>query len=278
MIRAHTSYIVCATPRSGSSLLCEALWNTFLAGRAEEYFNRESEAIWRARHGIRSTIDYFRWLTERGTSPNGVFGAKIMWEQMAYCVQLLRRLPDYQHQSPGNIPGLISTAFPDVSYVWITRSDKVRQAVSIDIAVQTGNYAWIGDQKPTRQREPIFNFDRIDFQVHRVVASELAWQQYFTETGVAPFEVVYEQFVERYEETTRAILDFLGIHVPEHQNFSVRPKLKKMADALNEDWVRRYHEIKVQQPADNARIRQRLAQWFVTQPEPSKQNNRNRLA
>jgi LPS sulfotransferase NodH len=76
MMRAHTCFIVCATPRSGSALLCEALWNSRLAGRAEEYFNRESEAIWRARHGIGSTIDYLRWLMDRGTSSNAVFGAK----------------------------------------------------------------------------------------------------------------------------------------------------------------------------------------------------------
>jgi hypothetical protein len=40
-----------------------------------------------------------------------------------------------------------------------------------------------------------------------------------------------------------------------------------MSDGLNDEWVRRYHEIKVQQPADDDRIRQRLAQWFVTMPK-----------
>ena len=194
MIKAHTSFIVCATPRSGSSFLCEALWNTRLAGRAEEYFNRESEAIWRARHGIGSSIDYLRWLMDRGTSTNGVFGAKIMYDQMPYCVQLLRQLPDYQHHSPANIVELITTTFPNLFYVWITRSDKVRQAVSNDIAVQTGNYAWIGDQKPSSVTEPEFNFNRIDWQVHRILASEMGWQRYFTEAGVTPFKVSYEEF------------------------------------------------------------------------------------
>jgi trehalose 2-sulfotransferase len=271
MMRGHTCFIVCATPRSGSSLLCEALWNTGLAGRAEEYFNRESEAIWRARHGIGSTIDYLRWLMDRGTSSNAVFGAKIMWHQMTYCVQLLRQLPDYRHPNRGSIPELISTVFPNLFYVWITRSDKVRQAVSIDIALQTGNYAWIGDQKPASEREPEFNFNRIDFQVHRILASEVGWQRYFTEAGVTPYKVLYEEFVVRYEETTRAILDYLGVHVPAGQHYSAKPKLKKMSDGLNDEWVRRYHEIKVQQPADDDRIRQRLAQWFVTMPKASEQ-------
>ena len=32
------SYIVCATPRSGSTLVCHALEETGVAGRPEEYF------------------------------------------------------------------------------------------------------------------------------------------------------------------------------------------------------------------------------------------------
>jgi LPS sulfotransferase NodH len=32
------SYIVCATPRSGSTLVCHALGETGVAGRPEEYF------------------------------------------------------------------------------------------------------------------------------------------------------------------------------------------------------------------------------------------------
>ena len=33
-----TSYLVCATPRSGSTLLCQGLKATGVAGRPEEYF------------------------------------------------------------------------------------------------------------------------------------------------------------------------------------------------------------------------------------------------
>ena len=110
-----------------------------------------------------------------------------------------------------------------------------------------------------------------------IVASELGWQQYFNEAAVTPFKVSYEEFVVRYEETIRAILDYLAVHIPVDQNFSAKPKLNKMSDDLNDEWVRRYHEIKARQPADNDRIRQRLADWFVTIPKTSKQNGRNRL-
>ncbi len=37
-MQPNTSYLVCATPRSGSTLLCEALTNTGIAGQPKEYF------------------------------------------------------------------------------------------------------------------------------------------------------------------------------------------------------------------------------------------------
>ena len=35
---AERSYLVCATPRSGSTLVCQALKATGVAGNPEEYF------------------------------------------------------------------------------------------------------------------------------------------------------------------------------------------------------------------------------------------------
>ena len=37
----HVSYMVCALPRSGSSLLCDVLARTELAGAPTEYFDLE---------------------------------------------------------------------------------------------------------------------------------------------------------------------------------------------------------------------------------------------
>ncbi|MBE9506501.1 MAG: hypothetical protein IMY86_00490, partial [Chloroflexi bacterium] len=51
-MRPHTSYLICATNRSGSSLLCEALKNTGIAGRPEEYFWRDDEPFWSERWSV----------------------------------------------------------------------------------------------------------------------------------------------------------------------------------------------------------------------------------
>ena len=93
------SYLVCATPRSGSTLLCEMLAGTGVAGHPREYF----EAL-RSTGRPRQPREYFagvedpsvlallpasvlaaveegpfeerlRAVLEDGTTPNGVFGS-----------------------------------------------------------------------------------------------------------------------------------------------------------------------------------------------------------
>jgi len=57
-VTPHTSYLICATPRSGSFLLCETLKDTGLAGNPEEYFWRDDEPAWTARWGTETYLDY----------------------------------------------------------------------------------------------------------------------------------------------------------------------------------------------------------------------------
>src|ERR1700709_312755 len=108
------SYIVCATPRSGSTLVCHALAETGGAGRPEEYFEalRDSRRPRRPQRrpgeycvGVkdpstraplgeravgsepqprsplwsRAAYDrYLEWAFEAGTTPNGHFAAKLV--------------------------------------------------------------------------------------------------------------------------------------------------------------------------------------------------------
>ena len=107
------SYLVCATQRSGSTLVCQALKETGVAGVPEEYFEalqhsgrpRRPEEYFtglddpsilshlgeRERRSAnepepqsplwtRTAYDrYLEWAMEQGTTENGVFGAKLMW-------------------------------------------------------------------------------------------------------------------------------------------------------------------------------------------------------
>src|SRR6476660_7881628 len=118
MDRPDHTYLVCATPRSGSTLLCELLSATGVAGRPQEYFE-DLQATGRPRQP-RQYFDgldapealellaptepgaarlpgafaaRFPEVLAAGTTPNGVFGAKLMWGYLPDLLLGLRELP-----------------------------------------------------------------------------------------------------------------------------------------------------------------------------------------
>jgi LPS sulfotransferase NodH len=45
-------YLLCGTPRTGSTLLCNLLASTGVAGRPESYFREPDEPMWAKRFGV----------------------------------------------------------------------------------------------------------------------------------------------------------------------------------------------------------------------------------
>jgi trehalose 2-sulfotransferase len=79
------AYLLCA-PRTGSSLLCGLLQSTDVAGRPESYFRLQDEQAWATRWRLQRDAagafnygDYVRAAAVAGSTPNGVFGARVMW-------------------------------------------------------------------------------------------------------------------------------------------------------------------------------------------------------
>jgi trehalose 2-sulfotransferase len=265
------SYLVCATPRSGSTLLCHLLDETGLAGHPEEYFEalrhsglprRPHEYFDPDRHAniverlaFREMPDrpatpnelwqpetydrYLAWALREGTTPNGVFGAKLMWGYLGDFAQLLRGI-DGLDGLP--VPELLERAFPNLRYIRITRQDKVRQAVSLWRAVQT--QAWRrengGDDK-RQAREPTFSFRAINYLVRLLTAHDASWDAYFLGLGHEPLSVTYEELAESHEPVVRRVLEHVGVEVPVDLRVEA-PRLQAQADDLSERWVARVHE------------------------------------
>jgi hypothetical protein len=86
------------------------------------------------------------------------------------------------------------------------------------------------------------NFRVVDWALHKIVDDEERWSNFFSESGVEPFVVVYEDFVQHYERTASLVLDYLGISLPEGFTFPP-PRVHKQADAMSEEWVARYLKV-----------------------------------
>lgn len=264
------SYLVCATPRSGSTLLCELLDQTGVAGRPEEYFEalrhsgvprRPHEYFDPERHAniierlaFREMPDgvvrpanplwnpsdygrYLEWALEQGTTENGVFGAKLMWGYLGDFADLLRTI---EGMADLPLPAVLGRAFPGLRYIQITREDKVRQAVSLWKAVQT--QAWRQDDHMALTREPVFSFRAINYLVRLLTAHDASWDAYFLGLGQPPqLKVTYEELAADPKPVVHRVLEHLGIPAPEPLHLGA-PRLSAQADELSEDWVRRVHD------------------------------------
>jgi trehalose 2-sulfotransferase len=242
-MKPKISYVICAVQRSGSFLLCEALKNTGLAGYLEEYFlNGEGweDSSWAREHGVISRKDYLNLVFEQGTSSNGVFGTKVMWNYFPAMLKSLRELPEYKGLNP---PQLMASLFPNVHYIWMVRQDKVRQAVSWAKAGQTDVYAWHKGETPIPKRKPTFDFEFINHLYDLILDGEAGWRNFFEAYENQPLKVEYENLVEAYEPTALGILDYLHIPHPGNLTFGER-KLQQQSDSLNEVWVKKYIEMK----------------------------------
>src|SRR5579875_374901 len=264
------SYLVCATPRSGSTLLCRALDQTGVAGHPEEYFEalrrsglprRPHEYFDPRRHAniverlaFREMPDgmaepnplwhpdtydqYLAWALEQGTTPNGVFGAKLMWGYLGDFAQLLRGI-DGMGGRP--LPELLARCFPGLRYIRITRENKVRQAVSLWKAVQTQAWKQEAGDEVKRTVEPLFSFRAINYLVRQLTAHDASWDAYFVGLGHEPLKLTYEELAQSTEEVVARVLDYLAIPAPSDAPL-VPPRLSQQADAVSEEWVRRFDE------------------------------------
>lgn len=150
-MRSSSSYIICATPRSGSTLLCEYLMLTKTAGYPSEWFLPQGRTLAVEMFGVQAPLEslsYFQELLAKATTSNGVFGIKMMWPQMQ---QLLA----------GGIPGLAlpranlrnSGIFPDLKYIYIRRTDEVAQSISLLMAIKTDYWQRMSESNQAPQSE-----------------------------------------------------------------------------------------------------------------------------
>jgi LPS sulfotransferase NodH len=118
------SYLVCASPRSGTELLCRGLAATGVAGRPREYFLAEDPAKlpdWRfweegpyaAGHDVSDRESYLTLVYRLGSTPNGMFGAKIHWNCLRWALAKFSEMPRFAGLDRGAI---LRTAFPDLRW------------------------------------------------------------------------------------------------------------------------------------------------------------------
>ncbi len=229
------SYMVCATQRSGSGLLCEALFRTGIAGRPEEYFCFADR--YRSKWGVTGGFDSFVEAAIRsGSTKNGVFGFKHMAARLDDMINRMRTLIGCPDPDQPRFQ-ILRDIFPGLRCIWVTRRNKVRQAISLVKASKSGD--WVRDGRPLLNRPVEYDVAAIQRCMEYVEKSDSCWREFFKEGGLAPSVVVYEDFIEDYDHTVRRLLSDLQIAEP-LPLFGIPPMMERQSDETSEHWYLRF--------------------------------------
>lgn len=243
------SYLVIATPRSGSTLLGQGLQASGVAGEPREFFGHKM-AHWMERWKTPELPSYVAQLQARRSSGNGVFGAKLLYAQLLHLEAMAQQDSELAALSRGD---LLRALFPDLHILWATRDDKLRQAISWFKARQTGVWgqgrgaeeprlgrAWRLGDEPLLPGELAFDFAGIAALLQQAKAEDAAIGAWLAGAGFTPYRVVYEDFTPRYSAATAEILDWMGIaHPPLNLP---DPRTVRLADDRTDEWVARFRE------------------------------------
>lgn len=108
------SYVICCVQRTGSWLLARTLTGTGYAGRPSDYFDDAERQNHTREWGLPAgqLTAYIRAMWDKATTPNGVLGSKLMWNDFDWLRSSL-------HPPAGTDAGLqfMQTTVPNPQFV-----------------------------------------------------------------------------------------------------------------------------------------------------------------
>lgn len=246
-MRKYDSYIICTSPRSGSTLLCKLLAATGVAGRPESYFHAPSIASWLEyfdlpnddtipqRHILRSI---FQAAVDQGRNSSDIFALRLQRHSVDFFLQNLAVL----HPEQPNDATRFHAAFGRILFIHLTRLDKVEQAISYLKAHQSGLWHKAADgselERLSAPKPLVYDAQAIRQNHQDMTAFDVAWKDWFTKEQIKPLCITYEALAADPVGSLAQILETLG----QNPNFatSVMPGVAKLADETCNNWAARF--------------------------------------
>lgn len=241
------SYIICGTPRSGSTLICEMLYRSGVAGRPSSYFREADIAHWAGQWDIplaggteTPAFDraYLEAMRAAGAAGTGIFGLRIMYPSLADAEKRLRRALG----GADDRGDFLRQAFGSPLYIHLARGDKLGQAVSLVRAEQTGLWHLNADgsvlEGGPERPEPVYDGERIAVVLAELESDDRAWDRFFAAHAIAPLRLTYEGVTAAPQRALAEIFGRLGLD--QDLAHATPVPTAKMADATSRDWVERF--------------------------------------
>jgi len=247
---AFQSYVICTSPRSGSTLLCKLLSATGQAGQSDSHFHSPSITDWIRYYGLSENTyanehelikAIFRAAIDRGTNNTGIFGLRLQIKSLDYFLEKLQ----IHSQEPYLDTDFkrIKAVFGRTLFIHLTRQNKLDQAISLELAIQTGLWHRGPDgqeiERTSLTCKPIYKPDAIEKHINDFTQAENKWNLWFDAQGLEPMRLSYDDLSKNPLQELVRIVKRLG--VDPHCIDSIELPVVKLADATNEEWARRFN-------------------------------------
>lgn len=198
-------YSILSSPRSGSTLLARALYNTGLAGDPHEYLNPSAIAAYQASCNSKqvSISDYLKDIEARRTSANGYFGMKAHYFH-------LTRLGKSKDSALHIVKNFLAS---QNKLIFISRRNKIAQSVSYYIAQQSGRWTSEHERYLKNNDDSHFIFDPLALTrcLQRIIDDDESWRNVLRLSEKPYLEIIFEDFVDTYEDHMKRVFDYLEI-------------------------------------------------------------------
>ena len=244
---AISSYIIAATPRSGSTLLCDLLSGTGIAGQPHSYYRREDILDYARKWGVSSPDvigdeaferTYLEAVRRAGAAQTGIFGLRLMWSSVA---ELSARLSAI-HRDRLDDPARFELAFGKPLYIHLSRRDKVAQAVSLLQARQSGLWHRAADGAERERTAPpaplVYDPGHLASFVEELERDDAAWNNWFSRFRIEPLRLTFEVLAAAPQAVLAQVLSALALDASIAA--SVDTRTAKLADETSLEWAHRF--------------------------------------
>lgn len=240
------SYRIWFTPRTGSTLLCKGLEETKIAGKPGEFFNVPADSSLCEMHNVDSYHALQQKIWHLGSSTNGVFGIKhsSFNDRNEQIYKEICHLKQLKPSDPIELQNVLKDLFPNCKHIYLTRRNKIRQAVSWWKAIKDEQWHIAkGEEKrntDTDFYEKEYVYPAIRHLTREALLRECSIGAYFKHQQIQPLTIVYEDMVQDFNGTLRRILAYLALD--DTQAAKVTPYYRPTATAESEKWVQRFRQ------------------------------------
>jgi LPS sulfotransferase NodH len=222
-----SGYLICTTPRSGSTHFCDLLRSTGRLGKPHEYFSAWMVQRLGRPHRYGSVEEHLELVRSHGCTANGVHAAKLF----RYNLTVLT-------------PAAVMGAMGSPPIVFLDRMDLLGQAISYTRSAVTRAFR-AGE---TDAKQPVYDPVLIRGYLELLIRDNSAWRLWFARQGITPIHVVYEELVADPQRVIDRVAQALGIEGP----VPIDPSallVRVQRDGLNAEWRERFLASETDVPA-----------------------------